>query len=61
LRIVCPICKSVIPDAPDDHPVRPFCSQRCKSADLYNWLTGEYRISTSLEPGDLTEDEIKLS
>jgi uncharacterized protein len=60
MKLVCPICKTEVADAPDDFTWRPFCSQRCKRADLYNWLTGEYRISTSLEQGE-TEDEIKLS
>jgi endogenous inhibitor of DNA gyrase (YacG/DUF329 family) len=23
---------------------RPFCSERCKLADLGRWLSGEYRI-----------------
>ena len=30
------------------HPVepewRPFCSERCKMADLGRWLTGAYRV-----------------
>ena len=60
MKLVCPICKTEVEDAPDDFAYRPFCSLRCKRADLYNWLTGEYRISTSLEQGD-AEDEIKLS
>lgn len=60
MKLVCPICKTEVEDAPDDFPWRPFCGKRCKGADLHNWLTGEYRISTSLEQGD-AEDEIKLS
>jgi hypothetical protein len=60
MKLVCPICKTEIADAPVDFKWRPFCSQRCKGADLHNWLTGEYRISTSLEQGD-AEDEIKIS
>ncbi len=61
MRIVCPICKSVIEDAPDDHPSRPFCSQRCKKVDLYHWLTGTYRISTPLSSDGETDDEMELS
>jgi len=61
VRIHCPICKTVIEDAPEDLPTRPFCSQRCKQADLYNWLSDAYRISTPLGPGDLEDDELKLS
>jgi uncharacterized protein len=61
MRIVCPICKTVIEDAAADHPTRPFCSQRCKLADLHNWLTESYRISSPLSPGEQDDDELKLS
>ncbi len=31
------------------HPVqpdwRPFCSERCKLADLGHWLSGDYRVA----------------
>lgn len=49
MRIVCPLCKKVIENAPEDFPARPFCSPRCKLNDLHNWLSGTYRISTPLE------------
>ena len=43
----CPICKRTIPaDAADAPP--PFCSQRCKLADLHSWLTGRYVVSEPL-------------
>lgn len=29
---------------PVDARFRPFCSERCKMADLGRWLSGEYRI-----------------
>ena len=61
VRISCPICKTVVEDAPDDLPTRPFCSQRCKLADLHNWLSDAYRISTPLRPTDADDDELKLS
>lgn len=61
MRITCPMCKTVIEDAPADHPFRPFCSKRCKLADLHNWLTEAYRISSPVRPGDLEDDEHKLS
>ncbi|GAB4349908.1 MAG: DNA gyrase inhibitor YacG [Immundisolibacter sp.] len=39
----CPIC-----GAPSvwsvDNPYRPFCSERCKLADLGSWLNGDYRL-----------------
>jgi endogenous inhibitor of DNA gyrase (YacG/DUF329 family) len=61
VKIQCPICKTVIENAPDDFAFRPFCSQRCKLADLDNWLTGAYRISSPLRPGEAGEDEYKLN
>ena len=32
------------------NPFRPFCSDRCRTIDLGNWISGTYRI-----PGDRTE------
>lgn len=61
VRLTCPICKTVIEDAPEDLPTRPFCSARCKLADLDNWLSDVYRISSPLGPNDLEDDELKLS
>lgn len=51
---MCPLCKTVIPDAPDDHPPRPFCSARCKLIDLGNWLDEKYRVSEPI--ADLEDD-----
>jgi len=55
------MCKTVIEDAPADLPTRPFCSQRCKLADLHNWLSDAYRFSSPLNPSELDDDELKLS
>lgn len=46
----CPTCKNTV--ANDRHPLRPFCSQRCKLLDLGNWLDGTYAI-----PGEPASDE----
>ena len=48
MRIDCPICKRVLEDVPEDFPSRPFCSGRCKLADLHSWLTEEYKVSEPL-------------
>jgi uncharacterized protein len=48
----CPHCKKRLPEeigsGPEKctslHPYFPFCSDRCKMADLYGWLDGQYRI-----------------
>jgi endogenous inhibitor of DNA gyrase (YacG/DUF329 family) len=29
---------------PVDSRFRPFCSERCKLADLGHWLSGNYRV-----------------
>jgi endogenous inhibitor of DNA gyrase (YacG/DUF329 family) len=52
VRIVCPICKTVLENAPDDFEPRPFCSARCKLVDLGNWLSDAYRIPTNERPED---------
>ena len=38
----CPICKQELKAEAKVH--RPFCSARCKSIDLGNWLTESYRV-----------------
>jgi endogenous inhibitor of DNA gyrase (YacG/DUF329 family) len=43
VKLRCPMCSKVI-FVEEDHPARPFCSARCKLADLHNWLHGVYRI-----------------
>jgi endogenous inhibitor of DNA gyrase (YacG/DUF329 family) len=36
---------------------RPFCSRRCKMADLGRWLSGDYRIPDDGVPADADPDE----
>jgi uncharacterized protein len=48
VHLRCPICRRER-DVPDDSPTRPFCSQRCKTIDLGNWLGEAYRISRPLD------------
>jgi endogenous inhibitor of DNA gyrase (YacG/DUF329 family) len=59
VRIVCPICKKVIENAPEDFPPRPFCSPRCKLVDLENWLNEAYRISSPAGSYDAGESETR--
>ena len=35
---------------PIDSNWRPFCSERCKLADLGRWLSGDYRIPAEPVP-----------
>jgi uncharacterized protein len=34
---------------PMELPWRPFCSKRCKMADLGRWLSGDYRVPVRQE------------
>jgi hypothetical protein len=61
MSTACPICKKVTEADLDEQPFRPFCSQRCKLADLDNWFSGAYRISSPLQPTDLDDDEVEPS
>ena len=38
----------------ENNPFRPFCSEKCKLADLSKWLNEEYTIS--VEESSLEED-----
>jgi len=41
---------------PADPEWRPFCSERCKLADLGRWLSGDYRVAGDSVP-DKEKDE----
>lgn len=50
----CPTCNKRFSD-PSEEALRralPFCSPRCKMADLGRWLGGEYSIPTEERPSD---------
>jgi endogenous inhibitor of DNA gyrase (YacG/DUF329 family) len=58
--MICPTCKRPFTPPRIDskaesasRPPLPFCSTRCRAADLGNWLSGNYRIVT---PG--SDDEL---
>ena len=42
--INCPTCKMQL-EVDATWPSRPFCSERCKMADLGRWLDGDFVIS----------------
>jgi endogenous inhibitor of DNA gyrase (YacG/DUF329 family) len=55
-RMTCPICEKELPLAIDSNAALfPFCSQRCKQADLYRWLSGEYAVVEELSPETLAQ------
>ena len=43
MKHVCPVCKKE--SIWEGNPFRPFCSERCRLADLGKWAAEEYRIS----------------
>jgi endogenous inhibitor of DNA gyrase (YacG/DUF329 family) len=58
VRFTCPTCRRVVESATataDARPYRPFCSERCRSADLGNWLNASYRISAPIAEEDLDQ------
>lgn len=55
------MCKAVLEDVPDDFPSRPFCSARCKLADLHSWLSEEYRVSEPLPLASEEDERRKLN
>ncbi len=48
---VCPVCGERASLEAETHP---FCSKRCRMADLGRWFSGEYLISR-----EITEDDLK--
>lgn len=44
MQICCPVCQRQ-DEVADDFRYRPFCSRRCKTIDLGNWLDEVYRVS----------------
>jgi len=54
----CPQCDKALPvDA--DARWRPFCSERCKMADLGQWFAGRYSIPADDEPAESPPEEPK--
>jgi len=48
-----PACRTCGADLPPG--AGPFCSERCRLADLNKWFRGDYRISRELKETDLDE------
>jgi endogenous inhibitor of DNA gyrase (YacG/DUF329 family) len=49
-KVRCPTCRKLVDW--QGNPVRPFCSERCRLADLGKWADESYRI-----PGPPLETE----
>jgi len=48
----CPTCGGMAMPSVDDYP---FCSHRCRLADLNRWFNEDYKISRPIEQADLDE------
>lgn len=48
-RVPCPTCRGVSVYGPSN-PWRPFCSERCRGADLGAWATESYRVPAQSPP-----------
>jgi hypothetical protein len=55
VRRKCPTCSRVFEEPAEPSPFRPFCSPRCRAADLGKWLDGGYRITAPLSEEDLDQ------
>ena len=53
-QLPCPFCKAH--HSADDARIWPFCSERCKQADLGKWATGAYVVpGGTIRNEDFTE------
>ena len=59
MKTRCPGCRTLV-EVPADARWRPFCSRRCKMADLGAWLDERYRFSRPLRADDLEDDEVSI-
>ncbi len=50
MNVKCPVCRKETEW--EGNPFRPFCSERCKNADLAAWASGEYRIAGEKKTDD---------
>lgn len=51
--LLCPSCRKVVPREPALRPTTfPFCSDRCRMADLGRWFAQEYVVPRPLGPDD---------
>ncbi len=53
----CPSCRALA--RWEGNPHRPFCSERCKLADLGNWAAERYRIAgeSVIDEADADDEE----
>ena len=57
--VTCPSCGGPSVYAPDNR-FRPFCSERCKNADLGAWASESFRMPADAPPDDQVYGDAKL-
>jgi endogenous inhibitor of DNA gyrase (YacG/DUF329 family) len=50
---ICPTCSRELEGTRAEIPTLPFCSPRCRAADLGSWLNEGFRISSPVAEEDL--------
>lgn len=53
--VQCPVCGKDVEWSPES-PWRPFCSERCRTIDLGDWLTEKHRVPGDEAPLDDEDD-----
>jgi endogenous inhibitor of DNA gyrase (YacG/DUF329 family) len=53
VRFNCPTCGRALEGTRVEFPTLPFCSPRCRNADLGSWLNESYRITAPVSEEDL--------
>ena len=53
MKFNCPTCQKALEGTLAEFPALPFCSPRCRAADLGSWLNGTYRIGSPVSEEDL--------
>ncbi len=60
MRFSCPGCGvETVVSRLEEAPDFPFCSPRCRMADLDRWFTGEYRVPGETVDGRSAGDVIE--
>lgn len=54
---ICPTCKGRSAAYPENR-AHPFCSKRCKLADLSNWFQERYAVAAEPAPDESNDDRL---
>jgi len=50
----CPTCAAPVDQSSKSYP---FCSRRCRLADLNKWFSEDYKLSRPIEQSDIEEGD----